>query len=246
AIDGVIIASATPTHADLIIRACDAGKAIFCEKPIDLDIERVRAVVAHIDASGQLCQLGFNRRFDPQFRDLHRQLRDGRVGDIEQVIISSRDPAPPPIGYIKESGGLFRDMMIHDFDMARWLTGSEFVEVIARGSCLVDPAIGDAGDVDAAMVLMKTADGRLVHINNSRRCSYGYDQRIEVFGSAGMLQAQNVLESRLRFAGEAGQVDAKPCRHSRLPPLPTSSIAMPCALPECVVLARSVPLAPPA
>ena len=190
-VGAVIIASSTDTHADLVIAAARAGKAIFCEKPIDLSLTRVDACLAEVAKAGVPMLVGFNRRFDPNFAELHRRIGAGAIGKVEQVVITSRDPGPPPVAYIKVSGGLFRDMTIHDFDMARWMLGEEPVEVFAHGANLVDPAIGAAGDIDSAMVLLKTASGRMAHINNSRRASYGYDQRVEVFGSGGRLIAGN-------------------------------------------------------
>jgi myo-inositol 2-dehydrogenase/D-chiro-inositol 1-dehydrogenase len=154
--------------------------------------------------------VGFNRRFDPNFAKLHRQLRQGRIGKLEMLAITSRDPGPPPLAYIKVSGGMFRDMMIHDFDMARWLLGEEPVEIFAAASCLVDPQIGAAGDVDSAVVTLKTASGTLCQIANSRRASYGYDQRIEAHGEKGMLRAGNILESSLEYSGSDGIVGEKP------------------------------------
>jgi myo-inositol 2-dehydrogenase/D-chiro-inositol 1-dehydrogenase len=162
----------------------------LCEKPIDLDIGRVEACWREIGGLSPVVMLGFNRRFDPSFRALRDRLQAGEIGKVEQVVITSRDPGPPPVAYVKVSGGLFRDMTIHDFDMARYLVG-DIAEVQAMGANLVDPAIRDAGDIDAAMVVMRAASGAMVHINNSRRCAYGYDQRIEAFGEKGMLQAGN-------------------------------------------------------
>jgi myo-inositol 2-dehydrogenase/D-chiro-inositol 1-dehydrogenase len=191
AIRAVVICTPTFTHADLIERAAKAGKAIFCEKPVDLDAARIEACLAIVKQSGMKLMIGFNRRFDPSFADIKKRIDAGEAGNVELVTILSRDPAPPPVSYIKGSGGLFRDMMIHDFDMARFLLGEEPVEVHAVGSCLVDKAIGEAGDVDTAAVLLKTASGRIAQISNSRRASYGYDQRIEVHGSRGLLAAGN-------------------------------------------------------
>jgi myo-inositol 2-dehydrogenase/D-chiro-inositol 1-dehydrogenase len=191
AVGAVIIASSTDTHADLVIAAAEAGKAIFCEKPIDLSLHRVDACLAAVAKAGVPMLVGFNRRFDPNFAELHRRIQAGAVGSVEQVVITSRDPGPPPVSYIKVSGGLFRDMTIHDFDMARWMLGEEPVEVFATGAVLVDKAIGEAGDIDSAMIILKTASGRMAHINNSRRAAYGYDQRVEVHGSAGRLIAGN-------------------------------------------------------
>ncbi len=200
-VNAVIIASSTDTHADLIEASAKAGKAIFCEKPIDLDINRVNACLETVKRCNVPLALGFNRRFDPTFRAIHEGLRAGRIGKLEMIAITSRDPGPPPVSYIKVSGGLFRDMMIHDFDMARWLLGEEPVEVLATASCLVDPEIGKVGDVDTATVILKTAGGALCQISNSRRAVYGYDQRIEAFGSAGMLRAENETATRVEFSG---------------------------------------------
>ena len=189
--DAVIIASSTDTHAALIEAAARAGKAVFCEKPIDLSLERVERCLEVVAAAGVAFQIGFNRRFDPSFAALYEQLRAGRIGKTEMVTITSRDPTPPPLAYVEASGGLFRDMMIHDLDMARWLLGVEPVELYAAASCLVEPAIGALGDVDTAAVTLKTADGALCLITNSRRAVYGYDQRLEVAGAAGMLRVEN-------------------------------------------------------
>ncbi|WP_420347928.1 inositol 2-dehydrogenase [Pelagibius sp.] len=190
-IDAVVIAAPTDLHADLIEAAVHAGKAVFCEKPVDLDAGRIRECLEVVAATGRPLMVGFNRRFDPSFAALKARLEAGEVGAVEIVTILSRDPAPPPVPYIERSGGLFRDMMIHDFDMARFLLDEEPVEVFATASCLVDPAIGAAGDVDTAAVTLKTAGGRIVQISNSRRATYGYDQRIEVHGQKGLLRAGN-------------------------------------------------------
>ncbi len=186
----VLIATPTDTHVKLIIEAARAGKAVLCEKPIDLDLARALACWEEIRSVHPVVMIGFNRRFDPSFRALHQRIEAGEIGALEQVIITSRDPAPPPAAYIRASGGLFRDMTIHDFDMARYLAG-EIVEVHAFGSNLVDPAIAAEGDIDGAMVTLRARSGALVQINNSRRCAYGYDQRVEAFGAKGMLQAAN-------------------------------------------------------
>ena len=209
-VDAIVIASATNVHAEQIERAATAGKAIFCEKPIDLSLQRVEAVVAHLEANPVPFMLAFNRRFDPNFQELKRQIDQGVIGEVEMVTVLSRDPGAPPVEYIKVSGGLFRDMMIHDFDIARWLMGEEFTTVKAFGSNLVDPAIGAAGDVDTAVVSMTTASGKLASISNSRRASYGYDQRIEVHGTKGMIQAQNVLETTVVTSTETGVRSEKP------------------------------------
>jgi myo-inositol 2-dehydrogenase/D-chiro-inositol 1-dehydrogenase len=209
-VGAVIIASSTDTHADLVIAAARAGKAIFCEKPIDLSLARVDACLAEVRKAGVPMLVGFNRRFDPDFAELRRRIGAGAVGAVEQVVITSRDPGPPPVAYIKVSGGLFRDMTIHDFDMARWLLGEEPVEVFAYGASLVDPAIGAAGDIDSAMVLLRTAGGRMAHINNSRRASYGYDQRIEVHGSLGRLIAGNRTPTTVELADANAVAADKP------------------------------------
>ncbi len=203
-VDAILIATPTDTHADLIEQAARAGKAILCEKPVSLSVERIEQCLKVVEKAGVPLMIGFNRRYDPNFQSLERRLRAGDVGEVELVTIISRDPAPPPVSYIERSGGLFRDMMIHDFDMARFLVGEEFVAVHALGSALVDPAIGAAGDVDTASVQMQTASGRIVVITNSRRATYGYDQRIEVHGSKGMLRAGNVHMSTLERADGAG------------------------------------------
>jgi myo-inositol 2-dehydrogenase / D-chiro-inositol 1-dehydrogenase len=194
-IGAVIIASPTNTHVDLIIAAARAKKAIFCEKPIDLDLLRVDIAIAEVQLTGVPFFVGFNRRFDPSFERLASELRSGAIGKLEQLTIVSRDPGPPPRAYVEVSGGLFRDMMIHDLDMARWLLGEEPVSLYATASCLVEPFIGELGDVDSAMVIMKTASGAMCHIQNSRRAAYGYDQRIEILGEKGMLQAGNWRET---------------------------------------------------
>ena len=209
-VGAVIIASSTDTHADLVIAAARAGKAIFCEKPIDLSLARVDACLDAVAKAGVPMLVGFNRRFDPSFAELHRRIGAGAIGAVEQVVITSRDPGPPPVSYIKVSGGLFRDMTIHDFDMARWMLGEEPTEVFAYGATLVDPAIGQAGDIDSAMVLLKTASGRMAHINNSRRASYGYDQRVEVHGSAGRLLAGNRTPTTVELADANAVAADKP------------------------------------
>jgi myo-inositol 2-dehydrogenase/D-chiro-inositol 1-dehydrogenase len=199
---GVIVASSTDAHLDHCLAAAAAGKAIFCEKPLDMDLVRARA------AGGELKDarlfLGFNRRFDPSFQALKARLAAGSVGTLETLQITSNDPAPPPVAYVKVSGGLFKDMAIHDFDMARWLLGEEPSEVFAWGSCLVDPAIGEAGDIDTARTMLKTPSGKLCIIANSRRSGFGYDQRIEAYGAAGMARADNVTESTVQVWTEGG------------------------------------------
>lgn len=191
AIKAVVIASSTDTHSDLILRAAAAGKAIFCEKPVDLTIERARACATAVEEAGVLCMVGFQRRFDPTFSALKERILAGEIGTPEMLVVTSRDPGPPPVSYIKVSGGVFKDMLIHDFDVFRWILDDEAVSVYATGSCLVDPAIGEAGDLDSTAVTIRTRLGRLCQINTTRRAAYGYDQRFEVLGSAGMLQAGN-------------------------------------------------------
>jgi myo-inositol 2-dehydrogenase/D-chiro-inositol 1-dehydrogenase len=203
-VDAVAICSPTDTHADLIERAARAKKAIFCEKPIDLDVERVRACLEVVRQTGATLMVGFNRRFDPNFASLRRRVAEGAIGALEIVSITSRDPSPPPLSYIARSGGLFRDMMIHDFDMARFVLGEEPVAVSAMGSALVDKAIGEAGDIDTAVVIMETKSGKAAQISNSRRAAYGYDQRVEALGEKGMVHAANVRETTVEWAGAHG------------------------------------------
>jgi myo-inositol 2-dehydrogenase / D-chiro-inositol 1-dehydrogenase len=201
-ISGVIIASATNAHLDQSLLAAAAGKAIFCEKPLDLDLARARNAAPQLSRARML--VGFNRRFDPHFAALKARIDSQIIGKLESLNIVSHDPAPPPISYIRTSGGLFKDMAIHDFDMARWLLGEEPAEVFASASCLVDPAIGAAGDVDTARTLLRTETGRLCVISNTRRSGYGYDQRIEAYGSAGTARADNVLMSTVTTCTERG------------------------------------------
>jgi myo-inositol 2-dehydrogenase / D-chiro-inositol 1-dehydrogenase len=203
-IDAVLICTPTDTHSDLIEAAVTAGKAVFCEKPVDLSAERVQACLKTVARAGQPLMIGFNRRFDPSFAAVERRVRSGEIGQVELVTIISKDPAPPPVSYVARSGGLFRDMMIHDLDMARFLLAEEPVEVFAHASNLVDPGIGRAGDVDTAVVTMKTATGKIAHIANSRRAAYGYDQRIEVHGSDGLLRAGNKTETTVEAGSQAG------------------------------------------
>jgi myo-inositol 2-dehydrogenase / D-chiro-inositol 1-dehydrogenase len=202
--DAVLICSPTPTHADLIERAAAEGRAVFCEKPVDLSAARVRRCLDVVRQAGIPLMVGFNRRFDPHFAALRRRLASGEVGRLELLTIISRDPAPPPPSYVAASGGLFRDMMIHDLDMARFLLGEEPVELFAAGSCLIDPGIGEAGDVDTAVVTLRTASGALCQISNSRRATYGYDQRIEAHAAGGMLRAGNVTATMVEVATGQG------------------------------------------
>jgi len=203
-IDAVAICTPTDTHADLIEQFARVGKAVFCEKPIDLSVARVKACLDVVEKTGARLMIGFNRRFDPDFRALKHSIDKGNVGKVEMVTITSRDPGPPPMEYVRRSGGIFRDMTIHDFDLARWLLGEEVQTVQAAGSVLVDPAIGAAGDYDSVNVILKTASGRQCTITNSRRASYGYDQRLEVHGSKGTVSVENIHESRITLASAQG------------------------------------------
>jgi myo-inositol 2-dehydrogenase/D-chiro-inositol 1-dehydrogenase len=202
--DAVLIGSPTPTHADYIERGAAAGRAIFCEKPIDLSAARVRTCLDAVRRAGVVLMVGFNRRFDPHFAALKRRLDAGEVGALELLTIISRDPAPPPPSYVATSGGLFRDMMIHDLDMARFLLGEEPIAVHAAASCLVDQSIAASGDVDTAVVTLWTASGKLCQISNSRRATYGYDQRIEAHGARGLLRAGNVTATTVELATDTG------------------------------------------
>jgi myo-inositol 2-dehydrogenase / D-chiro-inositol 1-dehydrogenase len=200
----VVICTPTDTHADLIERFARAGKAVFCEKPVDLDLGRVKACLKVVEETGAVLMVGFNRRFDPDFRALKDAIDERRIGAVEMVTITSRDPGPPPGDYIRRSGGIFRDMTIHDFDVARWLLGEEVEAVMAAASVLVDPEIGRLGDFDSVNVILTTASGRQATITNSRRATYGYDQRIEVHGSEGAVAAGNHHLSRVTVAGAQG------------------------------------------
>ena len=209
-IDAVLIATSTDTHSDLIEAATAAGKAVLCEKPVDLSLARARACQAAAAKHGRPVMIGFNRRFDPNFASLKAQFDAGAIGKGELLSITSFDPAPPPVAYVKVSGGLFRDMAIHDFDMACWLYGATPKAVTAVGTSIVDPAIGAAGDVDTAIITLHFADGRLAVIKNSRRAVYGYDQRIELLGATGLLSAGNVLENTVAKITTDGAISAKP------------------------------------
>lgn len=203
-IDAVVICTPTDTHANLIELFAKAGKAVFCEKPVDLSVERVKQALATVEAEKATLMVGFNRRFDPDFMAVKAAIDNGTVGDVEMVTITSRDPGAPPAEYIKVSGGIFRDMTIHDFDMARWLLGEEVETVVAQASNLVDPAIGALGDYDSVNVILRTASGKQAVITNSRRATYGYDQRIEVLGSKGMVAAKNMSEANVQVATAEG------------------------------------------
>ena len=203
-IDAVVICTPTDTHADLIERFSKAGKAIFCEKPIDLDVKRVAKCLSVVEKTGATLMVGFNRRFDPHFAAVRKAIDEGAIGKVEQVVITSRDPGPPPAEYITRSGGIFRDMTIHDFDMARFLLGEEPTTVTATASVLVDKKIGELGDFDSVSVILKTDSGRQCVITNSRRATYGYDQRIEVHGSEGMIAAENQRPVSIELANGKG------------------------------------------
>jgi myo-inositol 2-dehydrogenase/D-chiro-inositol 1-dehydrogenase len=190
-IEAVLICSSTDTHAQLIVAAAEADKHIFCEKPIDFDVEKIKHALDSVNAAGVKLQIGFNRRFDHNFKKVRQVVESGKIGDVHIVKITSRDPAPPPIEYIKLSGGIFLDMTIHDFDMARYLSISEVQEVYAQGAVLIDPAIGDIGDVDTAIITLKFKNGAMGVIDNSRQAVYGHDQRVEVFGSKGCVDVRN-------------------------------------------------------
>lgn len=210
AVGAVLICSSTDTHADLILRAAAAGKAIFCEKPVDLDVERARACAAAVREAGVTCMIGFQRRFDPTFATLKRRLDAGEIGAPEMLVITSRDPAPPPASYLARSGGVFKDMLIHDFDIFRWILGGEAVSIHATGGCPGLPDVAAAGDLSHTAVTLCTRSGALCQINTSRRAAYGYDQRFEVLGSRGLLQAGNVRPTQVVAWGEQSISSDKP------------------------------------
>lgn len=203
-VGAVAICTPTNTHADLIEQFAKAGKAVFCEKPIDLSLERVKTCLKTVEAEDATLMVGFNRRFDPDFMALKKSIDDGRIGDVEMITLTSRDPGPPPYEYIKVSGGIFRDMTIHDFDVARWLLGEEVETVQAAASVLTDTKIGELGDFDSINVILTTASGKQCTITNSRRATYGYDQRIEVLGSKGSVSAENHREANIEIADSTG------------------------------------------
>lgn len=209
-IQAVAICSSTDTHAPILIEAAQAGKHIFCEKPIHFKLDRIDAALAAVEKAGVKLQIGFNRRFDPNFRRVRQMVAEGKVGEVHILRITSRDPAPPPIEYVKVSGGIFFDMTIHDFDMARYLSGSEVEEVFVAGAVRVDPLIGQAGDIDTAVITLKFANGAIGTIDNSRKAVYGYDQRVEVFGSGGMVAVTNNFPNSATYSGSAGVISEKP------------------------------------
>ena len=207
-VDAVVICTPTNTHADLIEQFVRAGKKVFCEKPVDLEVARVKQALAVVEAEGGTLMVGFQRRFDPDFMALKSAIDAGKIGDVEMITLTSRDPGPPPAEYIKVSGGIFRDMTIHDFDVARWLLGEEVTTVRAAASVLTDPEIGRLGDYDSVNVILTTASGKHCTITNTRRATYGYDQRIEVHGSKGSVTAENHRESRIEIANADGYLRA--------------------------------------
>jgi myo-inositol 2-dehydrogenase/D-chiro-inositol 1-dehydrogenase len=209
-IDAVLLCSSTETHPELVVEAARAGKQVFCEKPLALEIDEIERCIGATRDAGVLLQVGFNRRFDPDFARLRELVHGGAVGEVHLVRITSRDPEPPPLDYVRSSGGLFVDMMIHDIDMARFLTGREVVEVTTTAGVLVDPAIGEAGDVDTAVTTLRFDDGALCTIDNSRRAVYGYDQRVEVFGSGGMVQNRNRAATATIVTGPEGPTEPPP------------------------------------
>ncbi len=203
-LDAVVICSPTDTHADYVVKAARKGKHIFCEKPLDLSLEKVKEVLTIVEESKVKLMLGFNRRFDPEFRKIRELVINGTIGDPQILKITSRDPGPPPISYIKVSGGIFLDMTIHDFDMARYISGKEVREVFAAGAVKVDKAIGEAGDIDTAVITLVFEDNTMAVIDNSRKAAYGYDQRLEVFGSKGMALADNNFPNSHKLYSEKG------------------------------------------
>jgi myo-inositol 2-dehydrogenase/D-chiro-inositol 1-dehydrogenase len=191
-VGAIIVCTSTDTHAELIERSAAAGKHVFCEKPVDLTVARAQDCARAVERAGVICMIGFQRRFDPTFAAVKARIDAGEIGTPEMLVVTSRDPGAPPVEYIRRSGGIFKDMLIHDFDIFRWMLDDEAESLHASGSCLTDPAIADAGDIDSTAVTIRTKRGRLCQINTARRAAYGYDQRFEVLGSDGMLQAGNV------------------------------------------------------
>ncbi len=209
-VDAILIATSTDTHSEFIEKASLSGKAVLCEKPVDLNLNRAKECLDKVSTANNSIMIGFNRRFDPNFAQLKKSLDNGEIGNRELLTITSFDPAPPPISYIKTSGGLYRDMMIHDFDLSNFIMGELPISISAVGHSLVDPAISVAGDVDTAVVTMSYADGKIAVIKNSRRAAYGYDQRIEILGSEGLLQAENIAENSVVKSTTVGVLSAKP------------------------------------
>ena len=209
-IDAVAVCSSTDTHARIIEETAAAGKHIFCEKPIDFDLKKIDCALEAVEKAGVKLQIGFNRRFDPNFRKVREMVAAGKIGSPQILRITSRDPAPPPIEYIKLSGGIFLDMTIHDFDMARYLMGSEVTEIFAAGGVMVDPEIGEVGDIDTALITLRFENGAIGTIDNSRQAVYGYDQRVEMFGSKGMVTVANNKPDTHVYSNSEGVTSAKP------------------------------------
>ncbi len=210
AVEAVAICSSSDTHFQIIKEAAASGKHIFCEKPIDLDLKKIDAALAAVEKAGVKLQVGFNRRFDPNFRHVRETVSAGKIGEPHMLRITSRDPGPPPLEYIKISGGMFLDMTVHDFDMARYLIGSEVTSVYATGGVMVDPRIGEAGDIDTAVAVLRFANGVIGTVDNSRKAVYGYDQRVEVFGSEGCISVENEKPHRATLSGKDGVHTALP------------------------------------
>lgn len=208
-IDAVLICSSTDTHADIAVEAAEAGKHIFCEKPVDLTVAKIKKVIAAVEKAGVKLQIGFNRRYDHNFAEIKRLANDGKLGKLQTIKITSRDPEPPSIDYVKVSGGIFLDMTVHDFDMARFI-GGEVEEVYANAAVTVDEAIGEAGDVDTALIALKFKNGAIGVIDNCRKACYGYDQRLEVFGTAGQASAANDTPTNVSYINEKGNMTDKP------------------------------------
>ncbi|MDA9991462.1 inositol 2-dehydrogenase [Candidatus Marinimicrobia bacterium] len=209
-IDGVIICSPSKYHVSQIKSLSDLTKNIFCEKPLGLSIEEILDVKSLVTKKSLNLHIGFNRRYDPDFSELKRHILNNEIGDLHMIKITSRDPAPPPISYIKKSGGIFLDMTIHDFDMVKYLSGSEIAELYVKGGCFVDPEIEKANDVDTAIINMSLKNGVLATINNSRQAVYGYDQRIEVLGSKGVLKVENKLLNKVVKGTKEGFISSNP------------------------------------
>ncbi|HZL10820.1 MAG TPA: inositol 2-dehydrogenase [Prolixibacteraceae bacterium] len=203
-VEAVVICSPTDTHADYVVKAAQAGKQIFCEKPLDLSLDRVKEVLKIVDECGVKLMLGFNRRFDPEFKKIRQLVVNDAIGNPQIIKITSRDPGPPPVSYIKVSGGMFLDMTIHDFDMARYISGKQVTEVFAKGAVMVDHEIGEAGDIDTAVIILTFEDNTMAVIDNCRKAVYGYDQRLEVFGCKGMAQAENNFPNNHKLYTENG------------------------------------------
>lgn len=208
-IDAVLICSSTDTHADIAVEAAEAGKHIFCEKPVDLTVAKIKKVIAAVEKAGVKLQIGFNRRYDHNFSEIKRLANDGKLGKLQTIKITSRDPEPPSIDYVKVSGGIFLDMTVHDFDMARFI-GGEVEEVYANAAVTVDEAIGEAGDVDTALIALKFKNGAIGVIDNCRKACYGYDQRLEVFGTGGQASAANDTPTNVSYINEKGNMTDKP------------------------------------